>query len=245
MRAALPLVLLLSACAPVTGTTGPCEAMQCDYSCLRAGGTSGVCRDERCVCTGVDAGADASVDVVTIDAPADAQPARDVAGEVGTEATVDVLTTDVSSERLCGGVFTNTMSDPINCGRCGMRCDSLRNVRPNAGLCVAGLCEIDDACRAGWANCNDERADGCEAQASLPTRCGSCGRACNASTPMCQERPSGSGDPDNPTVYVCTNGCDPATPDRCLFCTDTRTDTRNCGGCGRSCSGRCVEGRCL
>lgn len=89
MRAALPLVLLLSACAPVTGTTGPCEAMQCDYSCLRAGGTSGVCRDEHCVCTGVDAGAEAAVDAVTMDAPADAQPARDVAGEVATDVTAD------------------------------------------------------------------------------------------------------------------------------------------------------------
>ncbi len=61
-----------------------------------------------------------------------------------------------------------------DCGACGALCSS-NHATPT---CDAGHCEL--ACFVGFADCNGDPADGCEAQLSDdPDQCGQCGHACS------------------------------------------------------------------
>ncbi len=54
-------------------------------------------------------------------------------------------------------------ADPQNCGRCGRIC-----ARPGAeGLCIDGDC-VPGPCAAGFADCNGDPSDGCEAEGACP-----------------------------------------------------------------------------
>lgn len=192
MRPAFPfaLALALVGCAPVTGMTGPCETMACDYACLRMGGTSGVCREDRCVCTGVDAGPDAEASV-----PLDG-------------SAIDASRPDACTGVVCRRACVDLQSDPENCGACGIRCDSLPNIRSGAGHCVEGVCQIDDACRVGYANCNSTDpggglVDGCEAEVNVYARCGDCTTQCRGEQ-RCRELPDDRPDASTSTRFTCS-----------------------------------------
>ena len=82
---------------------------------------------------------------------------------------------------ICTGECRNTMSDPDNCGGCGIQC------RAGAGadgeqmraVCEYGSCRT--ICTPGTADCNDVIADGCETNTnSDPENCGGCGTKCDA-----------------------------------------------------------------
>lgn len=69
----------------------------------------------------------------------------------------------------CAGACADVKSDPLHCGGCNKPCDKL----PNATLsCAAGICGLG-ACAAGFADCNVDKADGCEwdLTASGPCSC--------------------------------------------------------------------------
>lgn len=87
----------------------------------------------------------------------------------------------------CGGVCTDIQTDAHNCGGCGNTCQFVNG----AAQCVGGSCRLA-ACNAGWADCNNNPADGCETNiANDNNNCGACGHVCGAGT-------------------VCTNGvCGP------------------------------------
>lgn len=62
-----------------------------------------------------------------------------------------------------------------HCGACGNVCNFANAV----GTCSAGSCSIA-ACNPGFANCNNNSADGCEVQLqSDPANCGGCAVLCN------------------------------------------------------------------
>lgn len=66
----------------------------------------------------------------------------------------------------CGVQCTDLMSDPNNCGKCGVSC-----VIPTSdAACVAGACAVG-TCAAGWSDCDHDVNNGCEA--ALPQ-----GQAC-------------------------------------------------------------------
>jgi hypothetical protein len=79
----------------------------------------------------------------------------------------------------CDGNATNgcevdTRSSAAHCGACGAACVD----RPNSLQgCVASRCVL--ACLAGFADCDDNAANGCEVNTrTSATSCGACGNAC-------------------------------------------------------------------
>jgi hypothetical protein len=90
----------------------------------------------------------------------------------------------------CGPTCTDTSTDPQHCGGCAPAFDcrpsqAADNVVP---VCAAGTCSA--ACLAGFAECDLDKADGCESRsASDAANCGGCaghgGAACGGATPYC------------------------------------------------------------
>ncbi len=79
-----------------------------------------------------------------------------------------------AGESCCSSVCVDLQRDVAHCGMCGARCQAPNGVP----ACAAGRCAID-TCTAGFANCNGNVADGCEANLSTDgTNCGRCGTAC-------------------------------------------------------------------
>ncbi len=132
---------------------------------------------------------------------------------------------------------TNTTSDVMNCGGCGIAC-----VAKDADVaCVNGQCAIT-SCKPGFADCSGGAADGCETStASDKNNCGACGVVCgtqNASATTC-------------SAGVCRPTCAPdwgtcATPE--LGCVTQLGTTSNCSRCGERCTGAtpfCDPGGCV
>ncbi len=143
----------------------------------------------------------------------------DCDGEPGSGCEVDVLT------------------DIANCGACGKACE-LANATPS---CAAGACAVA-VCDAGFADCDQQAGDGCEATLLTDAKnCGACGKACalaNA-TPSCVAGAC--------AVAVCDAGfadCDQQAGDGCEA--TLLTDAKNCGACGKVCplNNSCVGGVC-
>ncbi|MDP3274133.1 MAG: FG-GAP-like repeat-containing protein [Deltaproteobacteria bacterium] len=180
----------------------------------------------------VDAGAsetstppDAGMDVVT--PPADVVP-------------------EIACTTMCGGSCTDTNIDPRNCGACFRDCANLMGVDPARARCMAGFCQIRDACMPNRGDCNNDATDGCETDLGTAANCGVCGTACVEPSPICTMMAGGG-----PTGFRCGTGCVAPTADRCASrCVDFQTDSRNCGSCGTVCptaingTGACVAGRC-
>ncbi len=138
-----------------------------------------------------------------------------------------------------GGATCISLNDDLaNCGACGNLCAT--NFEAH-GVCTGGVCS--NACNTGFGDCDRLVANGCERELlSDVANCGRCGNACparaNAAT-TCVASWCG---------YTCNTGfgdCDYSSFNGCE--TNTRTDTLNCGGCGRACpSGQsCSDGRCV
>lgn len=138
------------------------------------------------------------------------------------------------------GCEVNLSVDPMNCGACGTVCPSLHG-KPS---CRGSTCQIE-SCETGWADCNQNPADGCERPTSSDTsNCGACGKVCPSSsteTAFCKDGECGAtnceaglGDCDGDGV--CESNLD--------------EDPTNCGSCGNPCGvangvGKCVEGECV
>jgi hypothetical protein len=88
---------------------------------------------------------------------------------------------------FCTNVCVDLATDPMNCGRCGEECPGRKrsdmpfgNLKsPNgAPSCVGGRC--DYTCDPGWADCDQDIDNGCEADIlTNPFRCGGCDIKCD------------------------------------------------------------------
>jgi len=96
----------------------------------------------------------------------------------------------------------------------------------DAGAPDASSPDVPLSCPAGFADCDGDRANGCEADLATPAHCGSCATACAEPAPLCAMS----------TPPACASGCSGATPKRCdATCVDTQTDVNHCGGCDMPC----------
>ncbi len=148
---------------------------------------------------------------------------------------------DTNPANGCETAITTT----DNCGTCARSC-SFANA---TAVCRSGACALG-TCRDGFADCDMNPANGCEAdlRTSVST-CGMCGRACafaNASASCtagaCALDTCNAGFAD--CDMSATNGCE----------VTLATSATNCGACGRACAfpnaaascaaGACVMGAC-
>jgi hypothetical protein len=127
------------------------------------------------------------------------------------------------------GCETGVQTSPSNCGSCGHVC-SCSSGTPS---CTAGVCGC--GCAPGWADCDGNTANGCEAQLNTLLNCGTCGQACSrvnaiatCASGTCQ-------------ISSCNSGfgnCDANDANGCELSLNT---TSNCGSCGYAC-GTCSTG---
>jgi hypothetical protein len=132
----------------------------------------------------------------------------------------------------CDGDAMNGCETPLqtslaHCGACGRGC----TVPNGVALCAMGVCQRS-ACSAGFADCDGDTSNGCEANTtSDPMNCRACGSACNlpraravcaASTCIVGSCDAGFDNCDGNSA----NGCE----------ANLRADIANCGACGRSCA---------
>ena len=131
-------------------------------------------------------------------------------------------------------------ADTKNCGGCALPCAAAHGTQ----RCGAGVCQLA-VCDVGWADCNGDVKDGCEADVGGdPARCGGCGKAC----------PGGNGKPlcvmgncaiaCNMSFGNCdadlTNGCE----------TNLLSSVTSCGACNNLCpmvvhgTPGCAAGKC-
>ena len=144
----------------------------------------------------------------------------------------------------CNGQATDgcevSLSLPSNCGACGNNCVVGPNGTPS---CVNGACAV--SCTTGWANCNQDLSDGCEADLAVPAHCGSCSNPCPTpahATATCASGTCG---------YTCAAGWDDCDGNPANGCeTDLLNDPTRCGSCANSCadpayaSPTCLNGQC-
>jgi hypothetical protein len=133
------------------------------------------------------------------------------------------------------GCEVELASHPLHCGKCGEVCPA----RPSAGpACVDGQCDI--VCDIFTANCDDDRANGCETPIQFDDdNCGGCGKVCGTANAARSECSKGV------CVLECEAGFASCDGDDANGCEQELTVPDNCGACGRDClGGDCVDGAC-
>jgi hypothetical protein len=141
------------------------------------------------------------------------------------------------------GCETHLLTSVENCGKCGVHCGAHA-----AASCAEGACALG-ACAAGFADCNHDPADGCEADLSVdPRHCGDCAMACAVesgaqcvkSACVVSDCPAHRGDcNDDPK-----DGCETdllGSPEHCGFCRHTCMLANAVAGCEM---GECVVAQC-
>jgi Stigma-specific protein, Stig1 len=143
------------------------------------------------------------------------------------------------------GCEADLRADISHCGACGRAC-AFANA---SARCEAGVCRLG-ACSAGFADCDNNPANGCEVDLRVSAaHCGGCGAACstNNGRSACVDRAC--------VVLACAAGfadCDGVATNLCEA--DTRQSISNCGRCGVACvlpratpvcrDGACAVARC-
>ncbi|MFO0627979.1 MAG: hypothetical protein U0325_20555 [Polyangiales bacterium] len=132
-------------------------------------------------------------------------------------------------------------SDVNHCGGCGRACSVARAT----ATCAAGACRVG-TCDAGFADCDNDPANGCETPTTAnAANCGACGRACAGganATGVCVAGVCGI------TCAAGFSDCDGNAANGCE--TATLTSVANCGACGRTCAAAtnatptCAAGTC-
>ncbi len=141
-------------------------------------------------------------------------------------------------DKLCNGACVSVADPLFGCGPSVCSACALEHATAacSASGCAIGICE------SGYADCDQNPANGCETDLSEPAHCGSCNAACTSLAPDCN--PSGTG-------FACATGCGGAAPTLCgSQCVDLMTSLDDCGACSNTCptaangSATCAGGKC-
>jgi hypothetical protein len=139
--------------------------------------------------------------------------------------------------KACGGACVSSSDPQFGCGDDACEPCALPNAVP---ACMPGGCAVL-SCAVGFADCNAEPSDGCEADLASPETCGACGIACPVLKNVTMSCVAGT------CSGACEAGfadCNADPDDGCER--NLRKDKRNCGACGVRCTiGRCEEGACV
>ncbi len=154
-----------------------------------------------------------------------------------------------ASQKTCNGACRPVGTDPRT--GCGSSCSPCRLAHATPS-CAGGACAIG-SCDAGWADCDGNAANGCEADLHSRDTCGGCSAKC-ATGSVCSA--AGCVATCTPPDTLCTDRCanlvtDPA---HCGSCTASGTTdvnavlscsggtlSRSCRTGYTSCSGTCVD----
>jgi hypothetical protein len=135
------------------------------------------------------------------------------------------------------GCETNIATSVNNCGACGVVCSAANgNASCNAGACVIS------ACNAGFSNCNNNAADGCETNiATSVNNCGACGAVCGAANGTASCNAGACGITCNPGFANCNGNV----ADGCEI--NLTNNASHCGACGSVCAVNqsCVNSACI
>ena len=151
-----------------------------------------------------------------------------------------------SNRRCCGETCIDVLTDPKNCGICGVAC-------PDGIACVDGKCDVKPTCQCSDGKVCDENGDcvvKCGSSLCRPDEsccgntcttldtvkhCGSCDNACQGNAPFCQ-------------YGACADKCSPQTCEaqsaQCGIVNDGCGNALDCGSCadGKVCtSNQCVD----
>ncbi|MEI8256798.1 MAG: hypothetical protein WCJ30_14075, partial [Deltaproteobacteria bacterium] len=218
------------ACATVCGAGSLCSGGAC----------SGVCTAPTTNCSG--ACVNTSIDLANCGgcgrpcATPFRSVARCAAGACGFTCNSGFGDCDGDPANGCETSLSTTLT---SCGACGRVCAAPANA---SATCVGSACGIG-ACNPGFADCDGNGANGCEANLSgSATTCGACANACTTpahGTPACSGGACG--------LASCDPGwgdCNGSLADGCE--TDLGSSTVNCGACGTVCGPgtACSAGAC-
>lgn len=198
-----------------------------------------------------DSGGDAQAAADAVDASAPSDTTSDapviVQADTSDAATVpDVLTADAPATAdggecadgltRCGGACVSVAADRANCGACGRACSSDHAT----SMCLSGECAIV-RCAEGYADCDGDPANGCEASLTSPEHCAVCSNTCASRPGAAPSCAAGA------CVWSCLAGradCDSSATNGCEV--STADDRLNCGACGHRCGFGmiCTAGAC-
>jgi hypothetical protein len=223
-----------------TDLTSVDDCQMCRHRCSSNHGEPS-CDKDGCAISCDDGYDDCDADV-TNGCEINLQTDIDHCGACDTSCTNDHGTTtckDGTCTPVCANGYTDCDGDPSNgcetntntalghCGGCGQAC----NPDNGTGTCTDGVCKVK--CEVGFADCDGNSANGCEADLSAPETCGSCDNKCsdNGGKASCTDPTKGTCAIQCNTGHAdCVNGI----ADGCE--TDTTVSVSNCGGCGNVCT---------
>ncbi|HOX43655.1 MAG TPA: putative metal-binding motif-containing protein [Myxococcota bacterium] len=159
----------------------------------------------------------------------------------GCQAGVCVLASCLEGFGDCAGGPADgcetELGGDANCAACG---DDCRAVFPNGtGACMAGACTLA-TCAAGFEDCNEQEADGCETPLGTATDCLGCADACTFAH---GEGACAAGGCSLERCLAGWDDCNLAPADG--FEADLSSEA-TCGACERACAGTesCRAGQC-
>lgn len=122
----------------------------------------------------------------------------------------------------CGQACVDVKTDPQNCGKCATACPT--NDFCDGGTCIPSCTSAQKLCDDGGLFCASIQTDN--------QNCGDCNVAC-ATGWTCQ---TGKCLPNCGTGQTLCDIDGGSQGDGGPFCTDTKTDTNNCGACDKACT---------